>query len=93
MVLVASRGPVGGLQYALSPLVGFRANRPPVGSRLRRGSKQDRAFDLFRIARGGVLIGQSIEEVDVFVIGIEERDSVGWNAVFFADGGPTLRVQ
>jgi hypothetical protein len=57
VLLVACRGPVGGLQNALPPLVGFRAKRPPVGSRLRRGSKQDRAFDLFRIARRSVSIG------------------------------------
>ena len=41
MLLVASRGPVGGLQNALPPLVGFRAKRPPAGSRLRCGSKQE----------------------------------------------------
>ena len=70
MLLVASRGPVGGLQNALPPLVGFRAKRPPAGSRLRRGSKQDRAFDLFRIARCGVPIGQSIEEVQ----GVRDRN-------------------
>jgi hypothetical protein len=28
--------------------VGFRAKRPPAGSRLRCDSKQDREFDLFR---------------------------------------------
>ncbi len=30
-MLVASRGPVGGLQNALPPLVGLRAKRPPAG--------------------------------------------------------------
>lgn len=52
MLLVASRGPVGGLQNALPPLVGFRAKRPPAGSRPRRGSATRAATELHRIRPG-----------------------------------------
>jgi hypothetical protein len=73
VLLGAPRGPVGGLQNALPPLVGFRAKRPPAGSRLRCGSKQDRAFDLFRIARRRCPSGDRLRRSGCSDIGIDPR--------------------
>jgi hypothetical protein len=62
---------VGGLQNALPPLRGWLSNdQAPTGLRLRHGSKQER-HTLFRIARRGVLIGESSRRFWVFFIGID----------------------